>query len=73
MLKMTIAPGNTDDYVMLGCNDERIYPYTYANFDGKDYYWVNIDMDDYDNEIRDLAEWISDRVGETLVIEEDTP
>lgn len=67
-LKLEQVPGNTDDYIMLGCNDSRLFDYEYANFDGDNYYWVNIDLDDYQNQIDDLTMWAADRLNADVVI-----
>ena len=70
-MTLTMWRGNDDSYVMVGCKDERLYKYPYANYDGYKNYWVNIDADAMYSELSELAEWVNTKLGEDFLLEID--
>ena len=70
-MKLYKYAGYDETYYFVGCNDRRLYDYQYANYDGNNFYLVNIDVDDEENELTDLIMWAMDRLGEEITIEED--
>lgn len=67
-MKLYINAGDDDSYIMVGCEDKRLHEYEYANFDGHNYYWVNIDTDDLFRQLVELAEWVENECREEFIL-----